>query len=126
MTREITLCDTSAIKEAEACIPLSSTSIKKMQQKKKNTDEDDLVSVLTAAGLGKYTAVLRAASREEFTLTTAAGLTNGDFLKELGIPMAPRKDLLQLFAARKESSVLTGSCSVCKTPILPKYQSVPR
>ena len=58
MTREITLCDTSAIKEAEACVPLSSTSIKKMQQKK-NTDEDDLVSVLTAACLGKYTAVLQ-------------------------------------------------------------------
>jgi hypothetical protein len=57
--------------------------------------QPDLASVLASNGLGQFTAVLLA---EQFALEDMAGLTL-DEMKELGIPMAPRKRIAKLFAA---------------------------
>ena len=54
----------------------------------------DLASVLAANGLGQFTDVLLA---EQITLEDAPGLT-ADELKDLGIPLGPRKRLVNLFA----------------------------
>ena len=47
---------------------------------------------MAAAGLGEYVDVLLA---EKFDLLSVGELTNDD-LKELGVPMAPRKAILKL------------------------------
>jgi len=64
-----------------------------------------LASVMAANGLEQHTDALLA---EELTLQTVADLTHDD-MKELGIPMGPRKAIAQLFGCKHHSSSGTGA-----------------
>jgi hypothetical protein len=59
------------------------------------TSVDDLGAVLAANGLGAFAATFAA---EQITLETAAELNESD-MKELGIPMGPRKKVLLMMKA---------------------------
>lgn len=63
-------------------------------------DDPALSELLTQLQLSRYQ---QAFSREELTLHTAAKLNNDD-LKEMGIPIGPRKALLEAFAKQQTSS----------------------
>jgi hypothetical protein len=72
----------------------------------------DLASVLSSNGLGQFTAMLLA---EEFTLQDMPGLTL-DEMKDLGIPLAPRKRIIGLFAPAGANSPTAASASASSTP----------
>ena len=58
--------------------------------------DEDLAAVLAKHGLGQHAKMLVA---EEITLDNIADLTNDD-LKELGLPMGARVNILKLFGAK--------------------------
>jgi hypothetical protein len=58
-------------------------------------DRDDLATVLTEHGLGQHAAALLA---EEVTVANVGKLSDGD-LKELGIPLGPRRQIMELFGS---------------------------
>jgi hypothetical protein len=55
----------------------------------------DLATVLAEHGLGQHAAVLLA---EEVTVANVGELSDGD-LKELGIPLGPRRQIMKLFSS---------------------------
>jgi hypothetical protein len=86
--------------------PLANSVSSDGQKRGAGTDEKvpanatTLADILSENGLGKWHAKFEA---EDLTLSNISDLTNDD-LKELGLPMGARKDILKLFCAKPSAS----------------------
>ena len=87
----------------------------------------DLASVMAANGLEQFTDTLLA---EQITLQTVVELTHDD-MKELGIPMGPRKAMSQLFgccgqhaAGSAQEMVAAGDASASAAPRAPAAAAI--